>query len=129
MIAHARLPQPSFGKASTDGTVLRPTKKPSSSGAVAMKSRYVVITALPCLAASQKMGPAYTICRWSMKMSWVLQRENVIPGQGGFGAWRAERRRARDGVQRSGAYRVAAGPPAARPAPCAPDSRDCGVAA
>src|SRR5262249_51614444 len=62
------------------------------------------------------------VCRWSMKMSWVLQRENVIPGQDASAVWRPERRHARDGVQRDGVRsrrQAAAEPRAARPAPYA----------
>ena len=39
MIAQARLPQASRGNGSIEGTVFRPTKAPSSSGASGRKSR------------------------------------------------------------------------------------------
>ena len=57
MTAHARWPQCSFGNGSIGGTVLRPTKVPSSSGAVGRNSRYARITAFASF-ASQKIGPA-----------------------------------------------------------------------
>ena len=71
MTAHARLPQCSFGNGSIGGTVFRPTKVPSSSGAVGRNSRYARIIALRVLRRPRRSGPrrpCSTGCAWNRKL-------------------------------------------------------------